>query len=85
VILTDRSHAESWLPKSPGTAADKFAQYYATIKAGNRFDVGLKQVHGFDLPGFERRLIAPASSWPPRSERPARVYLTVITACMSRW
>ncbi|MCA9845490.1 MAG: hypothetical protein KC482_07175 [Dehalococcoidia bacterium] len=33
----------------PGT----FAEYFATIKAGTRFDVALEQVYGFDLAGFE--------------------------------
>lgn len=31
----------------------QFAEFFATIKAGSRFDVALQQVYGFDLQGFE--------------------------------
>ncbi len=36
----------------------KFAQYFATIKAGNRFDTALEQVFGFDMAGFEEEFYA---------------------------
>ena len=32
---------------------DAFAELYATIKRGNRFDTALEEVYGFDLSGFE--------------------------------
>lgn len=34
--------------------AAKYAQLFATIKKGTRFDEALKQVYGFDLAGFEK-------------------------------
>jgi len=33
--------------------ADKYAQFFGTIKKGARFDDALKQTYGFDLAGFE--------------------------------
>lgn len=33
--------------------ADKYAQFFATIRSGTRFDDALQQVYGFDLAGFE--------------------------------
>lgn len=37
---------------------EKFAEFFATIKRGARFDAALQQVYGFDLAGFEREFLA---------------------------
>ncbi|MGI8927048.1 MAG: peptidase MA family metallohydrolase [Tepidiformaceae bacterium] len=42
----------------------KFAQFFATIKGGTRFDQALKDTYGFDLTGFEREFLAAAGSAP---------------------
>ncbi|GAB4324612.1 MAG: hypothetical protein Kow0010_06650 [Dehalococcoidia bacterium] len=36
----------------------KFAELFATIKSGTRFDAALERVYGFDLAGFEERFRA---------------------------
>ncbi len=35
-----------------------FAEYFATIKAGSRFDTALEQVYGFNIAGFEEEFYA---------------------------
>lgn len=37
---------------------ETFSEFFATIKAGNRFDTALEQVYGFDLAGFEEAFYA---------------------------
>lgn len=56
----------------------KFAELFATIKSGVRFDVALERVYGFDLAGFEERFRAfhgvslpepePTPTPPPRQD-----------------
>lgn len=49
----------------------KYAEFFATIKKGSRFDQALQQVYGFDLAGFEQEFttnggqVRGASSAPP--------------------
>jgi hypothetical protein len=42
----------------------QYAEFFATIKRGSRFDEALKQVYGFDLAGFEEEFRAAAGSAP---------------------
>ena len=54
---------------------DRFAELYATIKEGNRFDVALELVYGFDFAGFEDAFrqqygLAPASEEPAPTATP---------------
>jgi hypothetical protein len=43
---------------------EKYAQYFAAIKKGARFDDALKQVYGFDVPGFEKQFLAAVGAAP---------------------
>lgn len=45
----------------------KYAEFFATIKQGSRFDQALKTVYGFDMAGFETEFLAAQSSSPPRT------------------
>ena len=54
--LTNLFYGQSWamveyLVQQYGE--DSFADLFATIKEGNRFDTALEEVYGFDLAGFE--------------------------------
>jgi len=50
--------------------AGKFADYFATIKKGVRFDQALQQVYGFDIPGFEKEFVANGGSTKPSKPSP---------------
>jgi hypothetical protein len=43
---------------------EKYAQFFATIKAGSRFDEALNKTYGFDLAGFEKEFAGAAGSAP---------------------
>jgi hypothetical protein len=45
----------------------KFAELYATIKQGKRFDDALVAVYGFDVPGFEKQFLAAAGGSSPQT------------------
>ncbi len=68
----------SYLIKKGGPA--KYAQLFATIKNGTRFDQALQQVYGFDMPGFEKEFLAangaaprPTATPQPRQAQPTAV------------
>ncbi|MCC6380894.1 MAG: hypothetical protein IT304_00220 [Dehalococcoidia bacterium] len=54
----------------------KYAQFFATIKKGTRFDDALKQTYGFDLAGFETECLAslnlPARTPPTATAAPTQ-------------
>jgi hypothetical protein len=43
----------------------KYAQFFATIQQGNRFDQAMSMVYGFDLPTFEKQFDASVGSQAP--------------------
>jgi len=43
---------------------EKYAQYFAAIKKGARFDDALKQVYGLDVPGFEKQFLTAVGAAP---------------------
>jgi len=43
----------------------KYAQFFATIQQGNRFDQAISMVYGFDLATFEKQFAASVGSQPP--------------------
>lgn len=43
----------------------KYAQFFATIQQGNRFDQAMSTVYGFDLPTFEKQFAASVGSQVP--------------------
>ncbi|MGE5596764.1 MAG: peptidase MA family metallohydrolase [Hyphomicrobiales bacterium] len=53
---------------------DKYAEFFATIKKGTRFDQALQQVYQFDLAGFEKEFLAAigaqAAPTPAPTQRP---------------
>lgn len=45
--------------------AAKYAQFFATIQQGNRFDQAMSTVYGFDLPTFEKQFATASGSQAP--------------------
>ena len=59
----------------------QYAQFFATIKKGSRFDDALKQVYGFDLAGFEQEFVKAQSGSAPTvapTTRPAQTSPTAL-------
>ncbi len=62
----------------------KYAEFFATIKKGSRFDAALQQVYGFDVAGFEKEFTAAVGSRPQTpptaapTQRPQQAQATAV-------
>lgn len=59
----------------------QYAEFFATIKSGKRFDAALEEVYGFDLAGFEEEFVAASGGTAPApTAAPTRQQQTQPTA-----